>query len=125
MIYLRLIMSAILLTMACAAASHEGGIVMITCVDREIVLDTDTARLDITEFRTGAWTRGIRFENGVSRISFQVITPNYIEGWGIDRDTLMAVSHLQVLQKGDSEPVDAVVKAAQCEKEDRESKNQI
>ncbi len=117
--------SAIFLAMASATAAHEGGIVLITCGEREMILDTDTARLDITEFRGGTWSRGVRFENGVSRISFQVITSNYIEGWGIDRETLMAVSHLQVLQQPDKERVDPVVTSAQCVKEDRELNNQI
>ena len=114
-----------LLITSTQAIGHEGGIVFITCEDREMILDTDTARLDITAFRTGEWTRGVRFENGVSQIRFQVITTNYIEGWGIDRESLMAVSHVQVLKKPEMEPVDPVVKATQCTKEEKESLNQI
>ena len=113
------------LTIGTCVIGHEGGIVFITCADREMILDTDTARLDITAFRTGDWTRGVKFENGVSQIRFQVITSNYIEGWGIDRESLMAVSHRQVLKKPEMEPVDPVVKATQCTKEEKESLNQI
>lgn len=119
------LMAMLLLLAGTHAVGHEGGIVFITCEEREMILDTDTARLDITAFRTGEWTRGVKFENGVSKIRFQVITTNYIEGWGIDRESLMAVSHLQVLKKPEMEPVDPVIKATQCTKEEKESLNQI
>jgi hypothetical protein len=122
---LRLLLSFFLWVSANSALAHEGGIGFIKCEEREILLDTDTGRLDITAFRTGEWTRGVKFENGVERIRFQVVTTNYIEGWAIDRETLMAVSHLQVFGKPDMEPVPPVVGRTQCEKEDRESSNQI
>ena len=117
--------------------AHEGGIVFITCTpikislgglqsDRDIILDTDTGRLDITAFKTNEWQRGIAFENGVERITFQILQPDYYEGWAINRESLTAVFRLEVIQPPDAEEtLDPVVRRMQCTKEERETKNQI
>ena len=77
----------ILMIWSVKTLAHEGGIVFITCTpikislgglnsDRDIILDTDTGRLDITAFKTNEWQRGIAFENGVEIITFQILQPD-------------------------------------------------
>ena len=129
--------SIILMMLSGNILAHEGGIVFVTCTpkkvslgglkgDREIILDTDTGRLDITAFKTNEWQRGIAFENGVERITFQILRPDYYEGWAIDRESLVAVFRLEVIQPPDAEEkLDPVVRTMQCTKEERETKNQI
>ena len=125
------------LVLSSRVSGHEGGIVFVTCVPskvtigktvkkRELILDTDTARLDITSFTTGEWQRGILFQNGVENITFKVFGTDYYEGWAINRESLKAVFRLEVVQKPDAEEeLTPVVRILDCTKEERETKNQI